>query len=116
MPRVKGGTTSLKRRKSVLLRAKGFRHSRSKKERHAKEALAHAGLQAFAHRRDKKNVFRQLWIVRLNAAVRENGFRSYSVFIDALKKKSIELDRKVLSDLAKNNPEAFSRLAKKVAE
>ena len=114
MPRVKGGTTSLKRRKNVLLRAKGFRHSRSTKERHAKEALAHAGQQAFAHRRDKKNVFRQLWIVRLNAAVRANGFRSYSSFIDALKKKDIELDRKVLSEIAKNNPETFARIAKEV--
>ncbi len=114
MPRVKGGTTSIKRRKSVLARAKGYRHSRSTKERHAKEALAHAGQQAFAHRRDKKNVFRQLWIVRLNAAVRENGFRSYSTFIDALKKKDIELDRKVLSTLAKDKPEIFARFAKKV--
>ncbi len=114
MPRAKGGTTSLKRRRSVLSRAKGYRHSRSKKERHAKEALVHAGKYAFAHRRDKKNVFRQLWTVRLNAVVRENGFRSYSAFIDALKKKDISLDRKVLAELAKDNPEAFERLAKKV--
>ncbi len=115
MPRVKGGTTSLKHRKNTLARAKGYRHSRSTKERHANEALAHAGQQSFAHRRDKKNVFRQLWIVRLNAAVRENGFRSYSTFIDALKKKNIELDRKVLSTLAKENPEAFARFAKELS-
>ncbi|HEX8946736.1 MAG TPA: 50S ribosomal protein L20 [Candidatus Paceibacterota bacterium] len=115
MPRVKGGTTSLKRRKSVLSRAKGYRHSRGTKERHAKEALVHAGKSAFNDRREKKNVFRQLWIVRLNAAVRENGFRSYSAFIDALKKKEIALDRKVLSTLAKDNPEAFARFAKKLA-
>ncbi len=115
MPRVKGGTTSLTRRKSVLSRAKGYRNSRSTKERHAKEALVHAGKFAFAHRRDKKNVFRQLWIVRINAAVRENGFRSYSSFIDALKKKDVELDRKVLSELAKDKPEVFERVAKDIA-
>lgn len=114
MPRVKGGTTSLTRRKNVLSRAKGYRNSRSTKERHAKEALVHAGKFAFAHRRDKKNVFRRLWTVRLNAAVRENGFRSYSTFIDALKKKDIELDRKVLSELAENRPEVFARAAKKI--
>ncbi len=105
----------MKRRKSVLSRAKGYRHSRSTKERHAKEALVHAGKYAFAHRRDKKNDFRQLWIVRLNAAVRENGFRSYSAFIDALKKKGIALDRKVLSELASSNPESFARLATKIS-
>ncbi len=114
MPRVKGGTTSLKRRKNILTRAKGYRHSRSTKKRHAKEALVHAGRYAFAHRRAKKNDFRRLWTVRLNAAVRENGFRSYSVFIDTLKKKDIALDRKVLSEIAKDNPEAFARFAKKV--
>jgi len=115
MTRVKGGQTSLKRRKNILLRAKGYQHSRSTKKKHAKEALAHAGRYAFAHRRDKKNVFRRLWIVRLNAAVRENGFRSYSAFIDILKKKDSALDRKVLSTLAKDKPEVFERLAKELS-
>ena len=115
MPRVKGGVISLKRRKNVLKRAKGYRHGRSKKERAAKESLVHAGKQAFAHRRDKKNDMRSLWIVRLNAAVRDNGHKSYSTFIAKLKKEGIMLDRKVLSTLAEKNPEVFARIAKKVA-
>jgi large subunit ribosomal protein L20 len=112
MARVKGGVTSLKRRKSVLKRAKGYRHGRSTKERLAKEALVHAGKNAFNHRRDKKTDYRQLWIVRLNAAIRENGYQSYSTFIAALKKKNIGLDRKVLSEFAQKHPEVFARIAK----
>lgn len=115
MPRVKGGVTSLKRRRNVLKRAKGYRHGRSKKERAAKESLVHAGKQAFAHRRDKKNDVRSLWIVRLNAAVRDNGHKSYSTFIAKLKKGGVMLDRKVLATLATENPEVFARIAKKVA-
>ncbi len=95
--------------------AKGYRHARSKKEKAAYESLVHAGKQAFAHRRDKKNDFRQLWIVRLNAAVRENGFKSYSKFIDSLKKGGVALDRKVLATMATNHPEVFARIAKKVS-
>ena len=104
----------MKRRKNVLKRAKGYRHGRSKKERAAKESLVHAGKNAFAHRRDKKNEFRQLWIVRLNAAVRDNGHKSYSTFIAKLKKQGVMLDRKVLATLAEQNPEVFTRIAKKV--
>ena len=104
-----------KRRKNVLERAKGYRGVRSKKERYAHEALLHAGKYAFAHRRDKKNDFRRLWIVRLNAAVRETGHKSYSTFIAKLKKGSIALDRKVLAQLAGENPELFSRIAKQVS-
>ena len=104
-----------KRRRNVLKRAKGYRGLRSKKERYAHEALLHAGRYAFAHRRDKKNDFRRLWIVRLNAAVRASGHKSYSTFINKLKKGQIELDRKVLADLATNHPEAFARFAKQVA-
>ncbi|MBP6860098.1 MAG: 50S ribosomal protein L20 [Candidatus Pacebacteria bacterium] len=115
MARVKGGVTSNKRRRNVLKRAKGYRHARSKKERFAKEALVHAGKYAFNHRKDKKTDMRQLWIVRLNAAVRENGFKSYSSFIDKLKKGGISLDRKVLSTLAMEHPEVFARVIKKVA-
>ncbi len=116
MSRVKGGTTSLTRRKNILARAKGYRHGRSTKTKYAKEALAHAGMHAFAHRRDKKNVFRRLWTVRLNAALRENSYRSYSVFIDALKKRSIELDRKVLSTIAKDKPEVFTRIVEEISK
>src|SRR5688572_13681836 len=115
MPRVKGGVISAKRRRNVLKRAKGYRHGRSKKERAAKESLVHAGKQAFAHRRDKKADYRGLWIVRLNAAVRDNGHKSYSTFIAKLKKGGIALDRKVLATLAEKQPEVFSRIAKKVS-
>ncbi|MBU1293106.1 50S ribosomal protein L20 [Patescibacteria group bacterium] len=114
MARVKGGVASAKRRKNILLRAKGYRHGRSTKVRLAKESLVHAGKNAFNHRRDKKTDFRQLWIVRLNAAVRENGFKSYSTFINALKKAEIGLDRKVLATLAATEPEVFTRIVKKV--
>ena len=114
MSRVKGGVTSLKRRRSVLKRAKGYRHGRSTKERAAKESLVHAGLNSFAHRKDNKSNYRSLWIVRLNAAIRENGFKSYSTFIAHMKKKNIELDRKVLSEFAQKQPEVFSRIAKQV--
>ena len=74
-----------------------------------------AGRYAFAHRRDKKGDFRQLWIVRLNAAVRDNGHRSYSIFINKLKKSGIALDRKVLATFATEHPEIFTRIAKQVA-
>ena len=103
-----------KRRKNVLERAKGYRGVRSKKERYAHEALMRAGRYAFAHRRDKKTAFRQLWIVRLNAAVRENGHKSYSTFIAKLKKTGFALDRKVLAQFASEHPEVFTRIAKQV--
>lgn len=104
-----------KRRKNLLERAKGYRGVRSKKERFAHEAVMRAGRYAFAHRRDKKNDFRQLWIVRLNAAVRANGHTSYSTFIAKLKKTGFQLDRKVLSQFAGEHPEIFERIAKQVA-
>ncbi len=103
-----------KRRKNVLERAKGYRGVRSKKERYAHEALMRAGRYAFAHRRDKKTTFRQIWIVRLNAAVRENGHKSYSTFISKLKKTGFALDRKVLAQFASEHPEVFARIAKQV--
>ena len=103
-----------KRRKNILERAKGYRHGRSKKERYAHEALMRAGRYAFAHRRDKKTDFRQLWIVRLNAALRDNGHKSYSIFINKLKKSGFQLDRKVLATFASEHPAIFSRIAKKV--
>lgn len=114
MARVKGGVISAKRRRNVLLRAKGYRHGRGTKERLAKESLVHAGKNAFNHRRDKKTDFRQLWIVRLNAALRDLGYKSYSTFIDSMKKKEIALDRKVLATFAATEPEVFARIAKQV--
>lgn len=103
-----------KRKRNILKRAKGFRHGRSTKIRQAHEGLMKAGRYAFAHRKDKKNDFRSLWIVRLNAAVRENGHKSYSTFINKLKKGGIALDRKVLAQFAAEHPELFARIAKKV--
>ena len=116
MARVKGGLTSAKRRRNILVRAKGFRHGRSTKVRLAKESLVHAGKNAFAHRKDKKNDYRSMWIVRLNAAIRENGYKSYSTFIASMKKANIELDRKVLSEFASKHPEVFTRIASQVAK
>jgi len=114
MTRIKGGVTAQKRRKNILERAKGYRGIRSKKERYAHEALMRAGRYAFAHRRDKKTDFRQLWIVRLNAALRENGHKSYSTFISKLNKSGIKLDRKVLAQFASEHPAIFSRIARQV--
>ena len=113
MSRVKRGTTSLKRRKSVLARAKGFRFGRKTKEREAKVALVHAGVHAFAHRKDKKSDFRGLWMVRLNAALRPLGY-SFSKFIGDAKKKGFDLNRKVLSEIAQQSPAAFSRIVDQV--
>jgi len=111
MPRVKKGKHALKRRRKILAYTKGFRHAASKKERAAREAYFHAERHAFRHRRKKKNDFRRLWTVRINAAVRENGL-SYSRFINLLNKNKISLNRKVLADLAANEPETFERLVK----
>lgn len=120
MSRVKRGVTKLKRRRNVLAQVKGYRFGRSTKERAAKEAIAHAGRYAFRDRRTKKRLARNLWTVRINAAVRtigtgsaDGGF-SYSKFMGALKKSNITLDRKSLSALAKDHPEAFERLIKSV--
>ena len=89
-----------KRRKNIWKEPRATAVSAPKRERYAHEALMRAGRYAFAHRRDKKTDFRQLWIVRLNAALRENGHKSYSTFIDKLKKSGIKLDRKVLAQFA----------------
>ena len=103
-----------KKRKNVLARAKGYRGVGSKKKSYAHEVLMRAGRNAFAHRKDKKNDYRSLWIVRLNAAVRENGQKSYSTFINKLKKGGVQLDRKVLAEFAAEHPEVFARIAKKI--
>ncbi len=111
MTRVKKGVNALKTRRNVLKRVKGFRFGRGTKERQAIEAISHAGTYSFAHRKDKKADARRLWTTRLNAAIRPYEM-SYSKFIDSLKKKNILVDRKILSDLAQNNPETFDRLVK----
>ncbi|MBI5139431.1 50S ribosomal protein L20 [Candidatus Nomurabacteria bacterium] len=109
MTRVKKGVHALKRRRSVLKQTKGMRHGRSTKERQAKEALLHAGNYSFAHRRDKKSHNRKLWNIKINAGARELGI-SYSRLIDMLKKKNVLIDRKILADLAENNPKTFERV------
>ena len=114
MSRVKKGVNALKNRRSVLKAAKGFRFRRSKTERAANDALAHAGAYAFAHRRDKKGDFRRLWNVRLNSVLHVKGL-SYSKFIGSLKKNNINLNRKMLSEIAASKPEAFSRLVSKIS-
>ena len=113
MTRVKKGVHALKRRRSVLKQTKGFRHGRSTKERQAKEALLHAGNYSFAHRKDKKSHNRKLWNIKINAGARELGM-SYSKLIGALKAKNILLDRKILSDLAENNPTVFARVLENI--
>ncbi|MEM9336430.1 MAG: 50S ribosomal protein L20 [Patescibacteria group bacterium] len=113
MARVKGGASAMKRRRTILSQVKGYRFARSKKTRAAREAIYHAQLHAFAHRKDKKNDFRQLWITRINAALMAHGMK-YSRFIKAMKDKQIGLDRKVLATLAKDRPEAFARVVEQV--
>lgn len=102
-----------KRRRNILDEAKGYRLQRSKKKRAAREAIYHAQLHAFNHRRDKKGDFRRLWTVRINAALMPHGIK-YSRFIKMLKDKNIELNRKVLATLAVENPEAFNRVVEAV--
>lgn len=112
MPRVKRGVTAHARHKKVLKRAKGYREARSRVYRVAKQAVTKAGQYAYRDRRVKKRVFRSLWIARINAAARECGL-SYSRLIDGLNKASIEIDRKVLSDIAIFDKVAFAALAEK---
>ncbi len=113
MTRVKGGLLANKKRRNILEDAKGFRFARSKTVKGAKDALRHAGAYAFAHRRDKKNDFRRLWTVRLNAALRANG-STFSTFQDRLNKQGIILNRKMLSEIAHQNPESFKRVMSNV--
>ena len=110
MPRVKRGVTAKARHKKVLTLSKGYRGRRSNVYRIAKEAVMKAGQYAYRDRRVKKRDFRALWIARINAAVRELGM-TYSVFMNGLKKASIDIDRKVLADLAVHDKTAFSKIA-----
>jgi len=113
MPRVKRGVTARARHKKVLSQAKGFTQRRSSVYRVAKEAVMKAGQYAYRDRRQRKRVFRALWIARINAATREHGL-SYSVFVAGLKKAAIEIDRKVLADMAVVDKSGFAAIVDKV--
>jgi len=112
MTRIKRGVMANKRRKNVLKKAKGYLRDRSTKFRSAKMAVIKAGTNAYKDRKRKKRVMRGLWQVRINAAVREFGL-NYSRFIHSLKVSNIEIDRKVLSEIAMENPAVFEAIAKK---
>lgn len=113
MPRAKRGNKRLERRKKILKLAKGYRGTKSKLYRSAKESVERALNFAYTGRKLKKRDFRSLWIVRIGAAARLNGL-NYSQFMHGLKLASIDLDRKILADLAANQPEAFAELAGQV--
>jgi len=113
MSRVKRSIIAMKHRRNVLKAAKGYRFGRSKKEVEAKVALRHAGAHAFAHRKDKKTDMRRLWTVRLNAGLRALDI-TYSVFIDKLTKKGMTVNRKMLAEMAAENPDTFARIVSQV--
>ena len=113
MPRIKRGVTAHARHKKVLKKAKGYYGARSRVYRVAKQAVIKAGQYAYRDRKQRKRQFRALWIMRINAAVRQYDL-SYSRFINGLKKANIDIDRKVLADLAIHNKEAFAAVVDKV--
>ncbi len=113
MPRAKGGAKTRQRRKKVLKQAKGYWGGRHRLYKSANETVLRAGAFAYRHRKQKKRAARSLWIVRINAACREAGL-TYSRFMAALKKAGILLDRKVLAELAVNDPAAFTKLTETV--
>ncbi len=115
MSRVKRGVTARARHKKTLAKAKGYYGARSRVYRVAKQAVTKAAQYAYRDRRCKKRDFRSLWIVRINAAAREHGL-SYSVFMNAMKKLDIQIDRKVLSDIAIHDPAAFASLAQQAKQ
>jgi large subunit ribosomal protein L20 len=110
MPRVKRGVAARKRRNRILERAKGYYGARSKLLKTAREAVEHSWRYAYRDRKQRKRVFRGLWITRINAAARENGL-SYSRLINGLKRANVEVDRKILAQLAVTDPKAFGELA-----
>ena len=112
MARVKRGVTARKRHKKILKAAKGYYGARSRTYKVAKQAVTKAGQYAYRDRKQKKRVFRSLWIIRINAAARQNGL-SYSRFIGGLKKASIEIDRKNLAELAVFDSQVFQAIAEK---
>ena len=113
MARVKKAVNALKGRRNLLKQTKGYRFGRSTKKAQATEAMMHAGAYAFAHRRDKKADMRKLWNIKIGTACKAND-TSFSVFMGTLKKKNIILDRKILADLAENNPETLKRILAEV--
>jgi large subunit ribosomal protein L20 len=113
MPRVKRGVTARARHKKVLTAAKGFTARRNNVFRVAKEAVMKAGQYAYRDRRTKKRVFRSLWIARINAAVREHDL-TYSVFMNGLRKAEIDLDRKVLADMAVLDKASFAAIVARI--
>ena len=115
MPRVKRGVTAHRRHKKILKKAKGYFGNKSRLFRYAKDAVDRAEVYAYRDRRKKKTVFRQLWIVRINAICRSNGI-NYSRFINGLKKANIKMDRKQLSELAIHDEAAFLALIEKAKE
>jgi large subunit ribosomal protein L20 len=112
MSRVKRGTNATAKRKKILKYTKGFKWGRKSKERAAKEALLHAWTHAFQGRKEKKRNYRRVWTAKIGIAVREQGL-SYSKLIDGLKKANIELDRKILADLAQHQPMIFNQIVAK---
>jgi large subunit ribosomal protein L20 len=113
MPRTTNNVAARRRRKKILSAAKGYRLGKSRLFKTAKDQVQKSWLYAYRDRRTKKRTFRRLWIARINAACRQYGI-SYSVFIKKLSVKNVDLDRKVLADLAVRNPEAFEKLVKEV--
>ena len=114
MPRANSSVPRHRRHRKVVKQAKGYYGARSRNFKAAKDAVEKAGLYAYRDRRQKKRQFRRLWIIRINAAARQNGL-SYSQFISKIKAKGIDLDRKVLADLAMNQPDTFAQLAKSIS-
>ena len=115
MARVKNGAVTKARHKKVLKQAKGYFGSKHRLYKTAKEQLMHSGQYAYRDRKQKKREFRKLWITRINAACRENGI-SYSRFIEGLTKAGVEINRKMLSEIAINDPKAFTELVEVAKE
>ena len=114
MPRANSSVPRHRRHRKIVKQAKGYYGARSRNFKAAKDAVEKAGLYAYRDRRQKKRQFRRLWFIRINAAAPQNGL-SYSQFISKIKAKGIDLDRKVLADLAMNQPDAFAQLAKAIS-
>lgn len=115
MARVKRGPLKTKKRRKLLKQTKGFKWGRKNKKRQAKEALLHAMKHAFVGRKQKKRDYRRLWQVKINAKVRQKGLK-YSEFIHLLKENNINLNRKILADLAQNQPEVFDKIIETIAK
>jgi len=115
LSRIKRSVHGRKRRNQIMEAAKGYRGARSRRLRVAKEQLLHSGVYAYRDRRDRKAQFRRLWITRINAAVRPQGL-SYSRFITGLKAAGVEVDRKILADMAVNDPKAFAQLVQQAKD